>query len=141
MKTYYLAHPFDSRNEIRKWQTKLEKRFKNKIKIINPFFPMRKYEIFKESDISSNDYYNKLDFVNIVKDDIKLIKECDCIIIIINGKLSYGTIQEMIYGYLLGKEVILICTNKHDKHPWLQFHSYFTFTKFEEFEEWLNKNL
>ncbi len=100
---------------------------------------MREFELFKDEDTSGGDYYNKLDYKNIVEEDIKLIKECDGMIAIIDGALSYGTIQEIIYGYINKKKIYLIVTNNHENHPWLVYHSNKIFTNFKDCEEFIIK--
>ena len=57
---------------------------------------------------------------------------------IVNGDLSYGTIQEMVYATLSDVPVYAIVTNGHEKHPWLVYHSTQIFTSREEFEEFLS---
>jgi len=120
----YLAHPFVSRVEIRKLEKKLQRRYKN-ISFVNPFYTTGTFEVFRKEDKSDDKYYQKLLPLarRIVRKDINLIAGCDYIIAFVNGEISYGTIQEMVYARVLGTKVILICSNGQHNHPWLTYHS------------------
>ena len=115
----YLAHPFDERNRIRRWEKKFEA--STGINLINPFFDKpSEGEHFKSHDKSGKSLYDKLDGDVIVKHDIKLIKDPETygVLAYINGATSYGTIQEMVYAHNAGKEVFSVITNGHDSRFW-----------------------
>lgn len=134
MKKIYLAHPFDAKNEIYNWQKSLK--LKN-IKWFNPFYPRRPFEIWDNNDMSSNEYYLKLQYKKIVSEDLKEMLDCDIVLAIINGAKSYGTIQEIVYGFIFHKPVYIICNIGHHNHPWLLYHSKKIFKTFKEAERWL----
>jgi len=134
----YLAHPFDSRKNVRRWELKFEK--STGIKLINPFFDEPSAgENFADGDVSGKGLYNKLDGNIIVNHDIDIIKRPSTygILAIINGNTSYGTIQEMVYAKKAGKEVFSVISNGHEEHPWLQFHSDKTFGCLQHFQNWI----
>ena len=139
MKEYYLAHPFDARKWVRKWQIKIQKELP-KLKLTNPFYCKywEQTENWKSGDESGEELYKKLNDKSIVKRDIYLIgKQKDGIIYVIDGNISYGTIQEIVYAKMFHKEVIGLVTNGHEKHPWLTFHSDKIFTKLNDLEKYL----
>lgn len=133
---YYLAHPFDSRHRIRKWELKIER--ETGIELINPFFDIPYLDNIPEEasrevrykDINENWLIHR-DVGNIARVDVKGI------IAVIDGALSYGTIQEMVYTKMLGKDCLSLITNGHNYHPWLKYHSTKIFTKRKELEEFL----
>lgn len=136
MLSFYIAHPFDSRYGIKDWINELEKNDK-KILFINPFFPKRDTEKYNVNSKSCDEYYKMLNNKEIVEGDLKLIAQCDGVICIIDGAKSYGTIQEMVYAFILRKKIFTICTNGNHNHPWLSYHSDKVFTSFKEFEEFI----
>jgi nucleoside 2-deoxyribosyltransferase len=138
-KTFYLAHPFMSRKEIREWELNSLNKIHN-INTINPFYHPDSFDKFNERDIADNKYYKRLNYEKLVNTDIDLIQGSDGIVVIIDGKISYGTIQEMVYAALYCKPVYTIITNKQDKHPWLKYHSTKIFKSRKDFEDYITKN-
>ena len=138
-KTFYLAHPFMSRKEIREWELNSLNKIHN-INTINPFYHPDSFDKFNERDIADNKYYKRLNYEKLVNTDIDLIQGSDGIVVIIDGKISYGTIQEMVYAALYCKPVYTIITNKQDEHPWLKYHSTKIFKSQEQFLKWISRN-
>lgn len=139
MLEFYIAHPFNSREWVRKWQLKIQKELPN-IKLTNPFYSKYKYDIecWSKNDISGEDIYKKLNDKELIKRDLHLIgKQKTGVIYIVDGNISYGTIQEIVYAKLFHKVVIGLVTNSHEKHPWLTFHSDKIFTKLNDLEKHL----
>lgn len=137
MNKYYLAHPFNSRKYIRKWQLEFEKR--TGFKFWNPFYPKRKWENYTTKDTSTEEYYKRIKDVNgLVEDDLRFMGKCPGVVAIIDGALSYGTIQEIVWANIFKKIVYVISTNKQSLHPFLLYHATKTFDSFESFEEYIN---
>jgi len=135
---YYLAHPTDSRKEVREWELNFEK--KTGIILINPFYDVPRDDI-KLMDAGVCHKYDCDPKITIER-DVKNIKNAKKgLIAIINEHISYGTIQEIIYAKtLFNKEVYSIITNGQENHPWLRYHSDRVFTTFRDFEDYfLNK--
>jgi nucleoside 2-deoxyribosyltransferase len=132
----YLSHPFDSRKKIRKWELEIKKKIPY-LEIVNPFFTIKTEQLWRSYDKSNETYYKRLDYKSLIPDDLKLIEESDILLAIVDGKKSYGTIMEIVYAKLYKKNVMIICTNKSEKHPWLSYHADKIFTTFEEAEQWL----
>jgi len=107
---YYIAHPSDSRQRIRKWELKIEKKLG--ITLLNPFYDTGKQDA-KDIDAGRLARY-QIDPKKIVEGDVDWIKRSKGLIAFITGDLSYGTIQEMVYGKLNNKPVYSVITNGHD---------------------------
>lgn len=135
-RSLYLAHPFDSRYEIRDWELGFEER--TKINLVNPFFDMNG-EVFGKKDVSGNSYYAKTDFKGVVEKEIREIQNNDGIISIINNDVKYGTIQEMVYAHLYLKPVYSVISNGQHNHPWLVYHSTKIFQHQNSLEEYFNE--
>jgi len=135
---YYLAHPFDSRKWVREWQLKIQR--SSNIKITNPFYSKYRNDVetWDHKDSSGNKIYEKLNSDYIVSRDLELIRRQEKgTIAIVDGSISYGTIQEMVYSKLYGKIVYALITNGHHNHPWLKFHSDKVFTDITKLENHL----
>ena len=130
---YYICHPFDSRKRIRKWELGIEKKLG--INLLNPFYDTGRQDA-KDIDAGRLARY-EIDPKKIVEGDLDWIKRSKGLIAFITGEISYGTIQEMVYGKINKKPVYSVITNGHDKHPWLQYHSTKVFTKLENLEQFL----
>jgi nucleoside 2-deoxyribosyltransferase len=133
----YLAHPFYSREKIRKWELELEE--KTGIELINPFYDIKREDIEKVDSGEKTRY--DVDPTEIVQRDVAQIAREDVrgTIAIIDGNLSYGTIQEMVYSKMLQKPVYSLITNEHENHAWLKYHSRKIFTDEQSLENFLER--
>lgn len=131
MTKLYLAHPFDTRHRIREWELWIEE--KTGIEIVNPFFDVERNDkelIDSEGATLESEYTRERRYgitdaqaSAIVNRDVAQIAKCDGIIAIVDGSLSYGTIQEMVYAKALGKFCLSMISNGQARHPWLRHHS------------------
>jgi len=129
----YLSHPFDSRKYIRKWELEFEK--KTGINLINPFYDNLSKEEEERINEGRTARYRRNDERELIHRDITNILLSKGIISIVDGNLSYGTIQEMVYAYLNHKLVFSVINNGHHNHPWLRYHSDKIFKSLQELEE------
>jgi nucleoside 2-deoxyribosyltransferase len=130
---FYLAHPFDARYKMREWELEFEK--KTGFELLNPFYDGVDNVGVSSVDTGRQERYESVDADDLVEKDIEHIKNCDGVIAIIDGSLSYGTIQEMVYAKFLGKPVISVVTNNHENHPWIRHHSKIIINNLEEVEQ------
>ena len=135
----YLAHPFDARHDIRKWELEVE--MSVDLVLVNPF-----YDIDRGTDIADVDEgrlvrYDAGRHNAIVTRDTRAIRKSDGVVAFVTGDLSYGTIQEIVYAYLDAAPVYILCTNGHHEHPWLVYHATKIFTTREDLEEFLVFNI
>jgi len=132
---YYLAHPFDSRKEMRQWELYCECHYD--IEITNPFYDITRADI-DPIDNGTASRYEHLDPEEVVSRDLNAITNSDAVIAYVSGDVSIGTSMEIVYAYCAGIPVYVICTNGHQNHPWLSFHAEMIFTSKDEFEFWLD---
>lgn len=131
MDRYYLAHPFDSRIEMRQKELQWEAAYE--IEIVNPFYDLNRDDV-KAIDEGYTDRYFA-DPCQLVNRDLTAILNSNGVIAYVNGMLSYGTIMEIVWSHIFHIPVYLICTNGHHGHPWLKYHTEDIFISFEDFEE------
>lgn len=133
----YLAHPFDTRHWVRKWEPLFEKG--TGIELVNPFYDLTRDDI-DPIDSGRADRYEHLIASDIVERDVECIKACDFVVAFVTGDLSYGTIMEIVYAYQYSIPVYIICTNKHEAHPWLVYHARQVFTSIDKFVQYMRAN-
>jgi hypothetical protein len=138
--TFYLSHPFVSREHVRKWELDFEEKHP-KIALINPFYDV---EGEGREDVKARDEgkkFKKLPGYNwrLVARDKIAIEFSRGILGIVdhNSGRSIGTIMEFVYGRGSAcNPKLLICTNKHlFEHPWLRTHFHKIYPSFEAFEK------
>ena len=138
--TFYLSHPFASREYIRKWELEFEER-NPEIALVNPFFDVGELE--GREDLKAKD--EGRGFIKTPGYDSRLVKR-DLIAVLFsrgivgvvdhNSDKSIGTIMEFVYARALANNPkLLICTNGHHEHPWLKTHFHRVYESFEKFEE------
>jgi len=127
----YLAHAFDSRYEIRKWELDFEKQ--NPIELVNPFYDINRKDII-EIDNGKRQKYEVNENKIVERDIIEIIKSGG-LVAIIDNNVVVGTFQEMVYAKLFRKIIFGLITNGHEKHPWLRYHSDFIFTTRKALED------
>ena len=141
----YLAHPFDTRHRIREWELHIESI--TEIEIINPFFDVERNDAklieslgtTLDSEVTRERRYGISDeaAAEIVDRDIEQIRRSDGLIVIVDGSLSYGTIQEMVYAMIYDKPVYAMISNGQILHPWLRYHYKEAFGTLKELEAFL----
>lgn len=135
----YLAHPFDSRESVRAWEMKIEKKFPM-IDLVNPFYDEDRDDM-KGRDSGKLERYEKLDYKELVIRDLEHISKCKGIVAVVDESRSYGTVMEIAHAFLMNKPVYIIVTNGHINHPWLQFHATELFESFGDFEKYMKKEI
>ena len=146
MKTLYLAHNFNIRKAIRRWELKIEGKFN--INLDNPFYDHDRNDI-KALDKLEDDspeqvkYFkerNTLTMVDsIVEGDLELIRKSDGLLTKIKSP-SIGTSMEIFFASrILRIPVYIITTAKLASHPWIKKHATMTFSNMDEFEKFLEK--
>ena len=130
---------------MREWELEIEKELG--IEIINPFFDVEREDrvVIDDEGITLTTQSTRKeryglsdeDCVNLVWRDLDSINDSDGIIAIVDGSLSYGTIQEMVYARLMMLPVLAVVSNGHIGHPWLRYHSTELFETLDELTEFL----
>lgn len=146
MNDRYLAHCWDDREWVQKWELATEVKFD--IELINPFS-----DIDRPKDNSANRRertYNIESPNALVCRDLNAIHKARGFLGILKSPNALGTPMEISYAWRhhlkqdtvnIDYPVELIVLNGEEKHPWLIFHSTAIFTSFEEYEEYLREIL
>jgi nucleoside 2-deoxyribosyltransferase len=116
-------------SEFLEYRQTIKRKYKNKIIIVDPM-------TIKFEDINKNLSESTKD-IWVVRRDKKLIEECDILIAKIEylpkGKMTVGTIMEIMYAHERGIPVFLISSEeKIRKDIWLKFHCRKTFIDIED---------
>jgi len=144
MKTLYLAHNFNTRKNIRKWELKIEGRYN--INLDNPFYdnPNRAKEMevldsMRDGNRKQRDYLSQRSAKSIVEDDLDKIRKSDGIIAIANDT-RIGTPMEIFFAGRILRIPVYVVSKKYAQHPWIVQHATMTFTSMAEFEKFVEKN-
>lgn len=142
MKTYYLAHNFYDRKQIREWELKIEKKYH--INLDNPFYDNDRNDI-KELDKLKDGSPEQLQYFkerntpkmcyDIVEGDLEMIRKSDGLLTIIDN-VSIGTSMEIIMASRIYKVPVFVITNIVESHPWIRYFATKIFKTKEEFENW-----
>lgn len=137
MTKLYLAHPFDMRDEVRKWELGFEKR--TGIELANPF-----YDIVKRADLNGRKDRTVEEAKELVMRDLKAIEGSDGLLAFLKqGAVSLGTPMEIQHAsHALHRPVYIISSDYWMlHHPWIIAYATESFLDKEMFEEWANDNL
>lgn len=151
MKTLYLAHNFETRFGMRKWELKIETIYK--INLFNPFYDADRNDMIqldKQGESRKSSHEKLRSFSDsackaLVERDLSAIQHSDGLLTIIKSA-SFGTAMEIIMcAYIYRKPVYIITTNKIiAAHPWLRYMVIVSdgkiFKGFSEFKKWLKEN-
>jgi len=146
MKTLYLAHNFNIRKQMRKWELKIEDKYN--INLDNPFYDHDRNDI-KALDKLEDDspeqvkYFkerNTLTMVDsIVEGDLELIRKSDGLITKIKSA-SIGTSMEIFFASRILRIPVYIITNANiANHPWIKKHATKVFSNTVEFEKFVKE--
>lgn len=144
--TLYLAHNFEIRKRIRKWELKIESKFN--INLDNPFYDHDRNDIkaldnLKDGSPEQDQYFKERNtdtmVDSIVEGDLELIRKSDGIITRIKSP-SIGTSMEIIMAARIYSIPVYVITKKYAFHPWIKKHATMTFSSTLEFEKFVEKN-
>jgi nucleoside 2-deoxyribosyltransferase len=143
-KTLYLAHNFNTRKSIRKWELKIEGKFN--LDLDNPFYdnPKRAAEMevldsMRDGNRKQRDYLSQRSAESIVEDDLDKIRKSDGLLAIANDT-RIGTPMEIFFAGRILRIPVYIVSKKYAKHPWIVQHATMTFSSMAEFEKFAEKN-
>jgi nucleoside 2-deoxyribosyltransferase len=143
MKKFYLAHNFEIRKKMRKWELKMEGKYN--IKLDNPFYDHDRNDIkaldsMEDGGPEQLKYFrerNTDDMVDkIVEGDLELIRKSDGIVTQIKSP-SIGTSMEIIMAARIYSIPVYLITKKYGYHPWIKKHATRIFKTRKEFEEFV----
>jgi len=143
MKTLYLAHNFNTRKNVRKWELKMEGKYN--INLDNPFYdnPNRAKEMevldsMRDGNRKQRDYLSQRSAKSIVEDDLDKIRKSDGLLAIANDT-RIGTPMEIFFASRILRIPVYIISKKYAGHPWIVQHTTVTFTSMIEFEKFVEK--
>jgi nucleoside 2-deoxyribosyltransferase len=139
MKTWYLAHQFVHRKEIKKIQKKIESQYK--INLLNPFYDTGRDDIIKH-DAGETLIRTDLECRHIVNDDLQWIRSCDGLLCILKPGDKLGSLMEIFYASkIMQKPVYLICNDKKIiEHIWIRALVFKIFRNMKEFDAYCIEN-
>lgn len=127
----YLAHPLDSRKEIREIELKVEA--ETGIKLMNPFYDCGRTDIVEIDAGKKTRFDENLDFVGIVNNDIYQVYDSDGIVAFIGDTPSIGTTCELWFALSIGRPIYVV-SEKFTMHPWVRYMV--TVSKGKAFKTW-----
>jgi len=133
--SFYLAHPWESRDTTRKKELEIESRIN--AELLNPFYDVKREEVHLV-DTGAQDRYHA-DANQVVERDLANMNRCDGFVGVIDGAFSIGTIMEIVYANTYNIPVILLVTSGCEKHYWLRYHAARIVTTWEELERELRE--
>jgi len=135
---FYLAHPWEMKDEIRKWELEVE--FKYGIDFLNPFFDIKRLDI-EEIVRGKNEprgIYRKEDGLEIVKRDLELIEKSSGLVAFLElDAKSIGTPIEIFYSSHILNKLTYVITKTCKGHPWISGLATEIFNSKEDFEKYL----
>jgi len=132
---FYLAHPFDARKWVRKWELEIEAA--GNVELLNPFYDQPNRTDVERIDAGRAQRYEELIASDLVRKDLAYMLLADGLVGLVTGDLSYGTIMEIVYANIFDLPVYLAVTNGEEKHPWLRQHSDVIFTSSDAMKHFL----
>jgi len=132
---WYLAHPFATRRRTREWELRIEATYG--IELVNPFYDVDDRADVERIDAGRAERYAELIPAELVRRDLRHVLSANGTVAVVDGAISYGTIMEIVYSFMFGNPVYIICSNGHHQHPWLEYHATQIFASREDFESFL----
>ena len=140
MTTLYLAHNFNTRKLIRKWELKIEGKYN--LVLDSPFYdnPCRAEEMkildsMRDGSREQRNYLSKRNAKNIVEDDLDKIRKSDGILAFANDT-RIGTPMEIFFASRILKIPVYVITKKYSEHPWVKYFATRIFSSRLEFEKY-----
>ena len=143
MNTLYLAHNFELRRIIRKWELRMEAKYN--INIDNPFYDnsnraaeMTVIDNMKDGSKEQREYLATRDKDSIVHDDLEKIRKSDGIIAMANVT-RIGTPMEIFFSSYLLRLPTLVVTKNYNCHPWIRKFATRTFPHRTALEKYIKE--
>ena len=122
----YLAHNFNDRFEIRKFEKVIEAKYN--VELFNPFYDTNRDDV-KQLDkfgetrkdlIKKIKLYTSSQCAELVERDLREIRHSDGILTVLNHA-SFGTAMEIITAAYFYRIPVYIITKNYASHPWLRY--------------------
>lgn len=139
----YLAHNFNKRKPVRKWELKIEGKYN--LILSNPFYdnPNRAKEMevldsMRDGNRKQRDYLSQRSAKSIVEDDLNKIRKSDGLVAIAN-ETRIGTPMEIFFAGRILRIPVYVVSKKYFRHPWIKEHATRVFKNRKEFEEFVKE--
>jgi len=145
VENFYMAHPFELRRTVRKWELRMESKYN--INLDNPFYDHTRSDIdnldaLKENSKAQKEYFrqrNTPETINrIVDGDLKSIRQSDGLIAYLDKK-GIGTPMEIFFAARILHIPVYIITKKFTYHPWIMKYATKIFPHRTAFEQFIKK--
>jgi len=137
----YLAHNFNMRKSVRKWELYIEGKYN--IILDSPFYnnPNRAEEMnildsMKDGGRNQRNYLSTRSSKSIVEDDLDKIRKSDGLIAIANDT-RIGTPMEIFFAGRILRIPVYVISKKYFRHPWIKEHATKIFKSRKEFERFV----
>lgn len=142
--TLYLAHNFNKRKIVRKWELKMERKYN--IILDSPFYDnprrakdMETIDSFKDGSKEQKAYLATRNNTSIVENDLDKIRKSDGLVAIANDT-RIGTPMEIFFAGRILRIPVYVITKRYANHPWITKHATVIMSSMAEFEKFLEKN-
>lgn len=139
--TFYLAHNFNLRKIIRKWELRIEGMYN--INLDSPFYDnlnrveeMKILDSMKDESKEQKNYFSTRNSKSIIDDDLTKIRKSDGIVAIANDT-RIGTPMEIFFASRILRIPVYVITKKYANHPWILQHATKIFKNRTEFEKYV----
>lgn len=138
----YLAHNFELRKGIRKWELQIEGKYN--INLTNPFYDgsqrsdMEKLDKMRDGSKEQREYFKTRDTTDLVERDLTKIRKSDGIVAFANVT-RVGTPMEIFFAARILRIPVYIITKKYPFHPWIKKHATEIFRNRHDFELYVKK--
>lgn len=140
MKTLYLAHNFEIRKKIRKWELRIESKYN--LNLDNPFYDtdqrtdMLELDQMKDGSKEQREYFKNRDTEELVDRDLEKIRKSDGLVAMANVT-RIGTPMEIFFAARILHIPVFIITQKYIYHPWIKKYATKIFPHRRAFEEFV----
>lgn len=145
MKTLYMAHPFELRHIVRKWELKLEGKYN--INLDNPFYDHSRNDIdnldaLKENSKMQKEYFRQRNtpetISRIVDGDLLSIRKSDGLVAYLDTR-GIGTPMEIFFAARILCIPVYVITKRFTYHPWIMKYATKIFPHRTAFEKFVKK--
>lgn len=145
MNTFYLAHNFNTRKSVRKWELRMEGKYN--INLDSPFYdnPNRAKEMaildsMQDGSKKQKSYLFERSARNIVEDDLNKIRKSDGLVAFANDT-RIGTPMEIFFAGRILRIPVYVISKRYAKHPWIIQHATKVFKTRLEFEKFVKDKI
>lgn len=141
----YLAHNFEIRRTIRKWELKMEGKYN--IILDSPFYDNKErakdmaiIDSFPDGSPEQKKYLYARSAEEIVEDDLDKIRKSDGIVALAEVT-RIGTPMEIFFAGRVLRIPVYVITKRYAHHPWISRHATMIFPNLIAFERYVKHSI